>query len=319
MAGGLVSDVGAGAGIAYNYVKNDIAADIKGSTITADVVNGEAATDSLIVSVGAGVAVGGKTFNGAGSGSWNDLKNDTRVTIADNTINGNKISAQANNDSSIFNIAGEVAGGKGMAMGLSLAYNSLNNTTGAYLTGNDIDMQNLTSLLEGDNSVKLATRNTSKTLAVAGGVDVNITQSNAGAVGTVAINRGVSNTESVIDGKKDGTNTTLDDLQSLSVTAEELTKKTTVAGGISVGGKKVGIGGAVAYSAIGSSGNKERLRAEINHADVTTTKNGTITVAATDGRINDKKELERSRITTVGAGIGVGWGKNYFNFQKKEI
>ena len=315
MAGGLVSDVGAGAGIAYNYVKNDIAADIKGSTIAADVVNGEAATDSLIVSVGAGVAVGGKTFNGAGSGSWNDLKNDTRVTIADNTINGNKISAQANNDSSIFNIAGEVAGGKGMAMGLSLAYNSLNNTTGAYLTGNDIDMQNLTSLLEGDNSVKLATRNTSKTLAVAGGVDVNITQSNAGAVGTVAINRGVSNTESVIDGKKDGTNTTLDDLQSLSVTAEELTKKTTVAGGISVGGKKVGIGGAVAYSAIGSSGNKERLRAEINHADITTTGNGTITVAATDSRINDKKELEKSRITTIGAGIGVGWGKNYFNFQ----
>ena len=32
------------------------------------------------------------------------------------------------------------AGGKGMAMGLSLAYNSLNNTTGAYLTGNDIEL-----------------------------------------------------------------------------------------------------------------------------------------------------------------------------------
>ena len=323
MAGGLVSDVGAGAGIAYNYVKNDIAADIKDSTITADVVNGEAATDSLIVSVGAGVAIGGKTFNGAGSGSWNDLKNDTKVTIADNTINGNKISAQANNDSSIFNIAGEVAGGKGMAMGLSLAYNSLNNTTGAYLTGNDIDMKNLASLLEGDNSVKLASRNTGKTLAVAGGVDLSFSQEFTGAVGTVAINRGVSNTESVIDGKKadDGTvtkNTTLDYLQSLSVTAEELTKKTTVAGGISVGGKKVGIGGAVAYSAIGSSGTKERLRAEINHADITTTENGTITVSTTDSKMvekDGKSELEQSRIITVGAGIGVGWGKNYFNFQ----
>ncbi|MBP5199893.1 MAG: leukotoxin LktA family filamentous adhesin, partial [Schwartzia sp.] len=189
MAGGLSSDVGAGAGIAYNYVKNDIAADIKDSTITADSINGEASSDSLIVSVGAGVAVGGKTFNGAGSGSWNDLKNDTKVTFADNTINGNKISAQADNASSIINIAGEVAGGKGMAMGLSLAYNSLNNTTGAYLTGNDIDMKNLTGLLEDSNSVKLASSNTGKALAVAGGVDVSIDQSNVGAVGTVAINR----------------------------------------------------------------------------------------------------------------------------------
>ncbi|WP_295358558.1 hypothetical protein [uncultured Succiniclasticum sp.] len=308
MGGGWNGNAGAGAGISYNYVKNDIATDIKDSTIAADTVNGEAVSDSLIVSVGAGVAVGGKSFNGAGSGSWNDLKNDTKVTFENNTIAGKNISEQAQTTGSIINIAGEVAGGKGMAMGLSLAYNSLNNTTGTYLTGNTIVLSDVAS-------VNLATTNLSKALAVAGGVDVNISQSFAGAVGTVAINRGVSNTESVIDGKKDGTNTTLDDLQSLSVTAEELTKKTTVAGGISVGGKKVGIGGAVAYSAIGSSGNKERLRAEINHADVTTTKNGTITVAAKDGRINDKKELERSRITTVGAGIGVGWGKNYFNFQ----
>ena len=313
MAGGLASDVGAGAGIAYNYVKNDIAADIKGSTITADAVNGEASSDSLIVSVGAGVAVGGKTFNGAGSGSWNDLKNDTKVTFANNTIQTNKISEEADNSSSIINIAGEVAGGKGMAMGLSLAYNSLNNTTGTYLTGNDIDMEDL--LKGGENSVKLSTVNTGKALAVAGGVDVNFSQSFAGAVGTVAINRGVNNTESVIDGKTDGTKTTLDDLKTLSVTAEELTKKTTVAGGVSVGGKKVGIGGAVAYSAIGSSGNKEKLRAEVNNADITTTADGKITVSAADSRTNDKKELEKSRITSVAAGVGVEWGKNWFNLQ----
>ena len=318
MAGGLVSDVGVGAGIAYNYVKNDIAADIKGSTITADAVNGEASSDSLIVSVGAGVAVGGKAFNGAGSGSWNDLKNDTKVTFANNTIQTNKISEEADNSSSIINIAGEVAGGKGMAMGLSLAYNSLNNTTGTYLTGNDIDMEDL--LKGGENSVKLSTVNTGKALAVAGGVDVNFSQSFAGAVGTVAINRGVNNTESVIDGKTDGTKTTLDDLKTLSVTAEELTKKTTVAGGVSVGGKKVGIGGAVAYSAIGSSGNKEKLRAEVNNADITTTADGKITVSTTDSKTtknNTTNEVttDKSRITTVGAGIGVGWGKNWFNLQ----
>ena len=64
MGGGWNSNTGAGAGISYNYVKNDIAADIKGSNITADTINGEAATDSLIVSVGAGIAVGGKTLPG---------------------------------------------------------------------------------------------------------------------------------------------------------------------------------------------------------------------------------------------------------------
>ena len=311
MAGGLSSDVAAGAGIAYNYVKNDIAADIKDSTITANNVNGEAATDAKIISVGAGVAIGGKAFNGAGSGSWNDLKNDTKVTFANNTITGKNISQQVQNTSSIINIAGEVAGGKGMAMGLSLAYNSLNNTTGTYLTGNTVILDANGT----DNSVKLATTNQSKALAVAGGVDVNTSQSFAGAVGTVAINRGVNNTESVIDGKTANGNTKLENLKELSVTAEELSKKTTVAGAVSIGGTKVGVGGAVAYTSVGSSSNKERLRAEINHADITTTNDGKIEVSAKDSKKNDQNELEKSRVITVGAGFGVGWGKNFFNLQ----
>ena len=310
MGGGWNENVGAGAGIAYNYVKNDIAADIKGSTITVETVNGEAASDATIVSVGAGVAIGGKTFNGAGSGSWNDLKNDTKVTFANNTITGKNISEKAQNEASIVNIAGEVAAGKGMAMGLSLAYNSLNNTTGTYLIGNTVTLDaNGTN-----NSVELSTANKSKALAVAGGVNVNISQSFAGAVGTVAINRGVNNTESVIDGKATGEKTELKNVKELSVTAEELSKMTTVAGSVSVGGKKVGIGGAVAYTSVGSENNKARLRAEINHADITTMNDGTIAVSAKDSKQNNN-ELEKSRVITVGAGFGVDWGKNFFNLQ----
>ena len=299
MGGGWNGEAGAGAGIAYNYVKNDIAADIKDSNITAGTVNGEAATDSLIVSVGAGVAVGGKAFNGAGSGSWNDLKNDTRVTFENNDITGKNISEQAHNTSSIINIAGEVAGGKGMALGLSLAYNSLNNTTGTYLKGNTVTLQDENKA----TAIRLATMNQSKALAVAGGVDVNISQELLGAVGTVAINRGVNNTESVIDGKTTGntvTNTTLNNVKDLSVKATDVTKKTTVAGGVSVGGKKVGVGGAVAYTSIGSSSKKEKLLAEINHADITTIGAGTIEVSAAD---------------SLKAGVGVEWGKNWFNLQ----
>ena len=312
LAGGLNGSTGVGVGVAYNYVKNDIAADIKGSNITADTVNGEAVSESMIVSVGVGVAVGGKTFNGAGSGSWNDLKNDTRVTFEGNTITGKNISEQAQNTSSIFNIAGEVAGGKGMAMGLSLAYNSLNNTTGTYLTGNDVTLQG------SDNSVRLTTTNKSKALAVAAGVDVAAT-SNAllGASGTVAINRGVNSTESVIDGKVTGntaTNTKLNNVKELSVTATDLTKKTTVAGSVSAGGTKVGIGGAVAYTSVGSEENKEKLRAEINHADVTTTADGTILVSTADS-MTEGTTTEKSRITTVGGGIGVSWGSNILNLQ----
>ena len=315
MGGGWNSNTGAGAGISYNYVKNDIATDIKGSNITADTINGEAATDSLIVSVGAGIAVGGKTFNGAGSGSWNDLKNDTRVTFENNDIKGKNISEQAHNTSSIINIAGEVAGGKGMALGLSLAYNSLNNTTGTYLTGNTVTLQDENNA----TAIRLATTNQSKALAVAGGVDVNIEQALLGAVGTVAINRGVNNTESVIDGKTTGENTTLNNVKDLSVKATDVTKKTTVAGSVSVGGKKVGVGGAVAYTSIGSSSKKEKLRAEINHAVITTTTDGTIEVSAADSLTktvnNNQTELVKSRITSVAAGVGVEWGKNWFNLQ----
>ena len=321
MAGALSSEGEGGAGIAYNYVKNDIAADIKGSAITAGTVNGEAATDSLIVSVGAGIAVGGKSFNGAGSGSWNDLKNDTRVTFADNTITGTTISEQAQNTSSIINIAGEVAGGKGMAIGLTLAYNSLNNTTGTYLTGNTITLQGDE---ENGAAINLATMNHGKALAVSGGVDVEATKESTwvGANGNVAINRGVNNNESVIDGKKNGTavdSTTITGAKVISVKTTDVAKKTTVAGGISVGGKKVGVGGAVAYTSIGSNSNKEKLRAEINHANITTAGDGAITVSAVDSRTiqkeNNESELEKSRITTVGAGFAVGWGKNYFNLQ----
>ena len=202
-----------------------------------------------------------------------------------------------------------------MAMGLSLAYNSLNNTTGSYLTGNTVSMPNIVGD-DKDSSVNVTSLNKSNALAVAGGVDVSIDQSFAGAVGTVAINRGVSNTESVIDGKTNGENTTLDNLNSLVVAAEDVTKKTTVAGGISVGGSKVGIGGSVAYTSVGSSKNKEKLRAEINNADVTTTQTGVISVSATDSKKKENSdELEKSRITTVGAGFGVGWGKNWFGLQ----
>lgn len=309
MAGGWNGNAGAGAGIAYNYVKNDLAADIKGSTITADTVAGEAASDSKIISVGAGVAIGGKSFNGAGSGSWNDLKNDTKVTFENNTITGKNISEQAQSTSSIINIAGEVAGGKGMAMGLSLAYNSLNNTTGTYLKGNVITLAE-----DADNSVKLAAANQGKALAVAGGVDVNISQSTFGAVGTVAINRGVNNTESIVDGKENGEKTKLDKVKELSVTAEELTKKTTVAGSVSVGGKKVGIGGAVAYTSVGTDGTREKLRAEINNADITTTDAGTIEVSTKDSK-TEGTNTDKSRIITVGAGFGVSWGSNLFNLQ----
>lgn len=313
IAGGWNGKAGVGAGISYNYVKNDIAADIKDSVIHAGNLSGEAASDSVIVSVGAGVAIGGKSFNGAGSGSWNDLKNDTKVTFANNTITGKTITEKAANSASIINVAGEVAGGQGSALGLSLAYNSLNNTTGTYLQGNAITLDK-----EVDNAITLEASNTGKALAVAAGVQVSATSSGlVGASGTVAINKGTNSTESVIDGKKEGntfTNTKLDNVKNLSVKASDVTKKTTVAGGVSAGGTKVGIGGSVAYTAIGNSDNKEKLRAEINHADITTSVDGNIQVSAVDSK-TDGSNLEKSRITTVGAGIGVAWGKNLLNLQ----
>ena len=291
-------------------MKNDIAADIKNSFIQADTINGEAAGESLVVSVGTGAAVGGKAFNGAGSGSWNDLKNDTKVTFENNTITGKTISEKAESNASILNIAGEVAGGRGMALGLSLAYNSLDNTTGTYLTGNTVNLSDAASLA-------LASANKGTSLAVAAGVDVEASKSVEGAVGTVAINRGRSNTESVIDGKKVGNtvaNTELNGVQNLSVTATDLTQKTTAAGAVSAGNAKAGVGGAVAYTAIGSADDKEMLRAEVNHADITTTESGKIEVSAADSK-TDGTTTEKSRVTTVGAGVGVSWGKNSLNLQ----
>ena len=169
----------------------------------------------------------------------------------------------------------------------------------------------------GDSSVNVTTLNKSNALAVAGGVDVGIKKDSfVGAVGTVAINRGVNHTESVIDGKTSEGNTGFDKLKSLVVAAEDVTKKTTVSGGISVGGKKVGVGGSVAYTSVGSAKDKERLQAKVDNTNITTTEGGVISVSTKDSKKKENsEELEKSRITTVGVGFGVGWGKNYFNLQ----
>ena len=141
-----------------------------------------------------------------------------------------------------------------MALGLALAYNSLNNTTGTYLTNNKI------TLSGNDNSVKLATNNTGKALAVAGGVEV--------AAIEVA----------VADNKTEGENT-------------EKTRITTVGAGIGVGwGKNIfNLQGAAAISDI-----YKENRASLNNTNINKSQTGnhpTINVTA------DTK----NKINTVGA------------------
>lgn len=298
IAGGWGGSAGAGVGISYNHVDNFITSKVSGATITADTVNGEAASMGNILSVGAGVAIGGKTFNGAGSGSWNDLRQETKAIIENAVLTAGEVSAKAQNDSNVMSIAGEIAAGKGIAAGLTLSYNALNNTTGAYLYGSEV-----TGGAEG-TVVTLDAKNDSQALSIAGGVNVVAGKSAAFAAnGAVGLNRGRDNTESVIDGKS--SNKKLTKVKNLSVTATDTAQKTTVAGGIMVGGAKVAVGGAVAYADLGSSSDKEKVRAEIKNADIETIADSKIMVKASD----------TSKFVTVAGGFGVQFGSNPFHLQ----
>ena len=266
---------GVGAAVNVSDVDNTMKSRISGSTITASAVSGHADTSSKLISVAGGVGASSK-FGGAGSVSWDMLHNDNTVTVENSTIHTETLSESAANTAKIINVAGQVSAGKAGA-GMAMAYNGMSNTTGVYANGLTLDGKTA----DGETGLVLDADNEARIIAIGAGVSAG---SKAAVNGSIAVNRGANNTEAVV-GNTDA-DSTLTNVKTVSVTADDKTQNITVVGSVT-GSGTAAVGGGVAYSDIGGSKSgsenaKQKVRAEINHAAITTADSAQIATKASD-------------------------------------
>ena len=279
----------AGAAINIADIDNDFTASVNNASVTADDVLAEADADTLLVGAAGGVAAGTKNFGGMGSVTWQDIDNDVTAQFVNSQITTNAVTAKADSNTRAINVAGSVAVGKSAAVGATLAYNALDNTIGAYMKGNSI------KALGDDVDVVVDADNSGKVYGIGAGVSAS---TKVAINGSVAVNRGGSNTEAVID-KSDEKESYIEDAGTVKVTADDDTYRLAVVGSVSASGKAA-VGGGVAYndvggSSAGSESSGQNTLAAIKNTDITMADNGEhdVTVKANDA----------SQLMTIAAGV----------------
>ncbi|MGP1366220.1 MAG: leukotoxin LktA family filamentous adhesin, partial [Schwartzia sp. (in: firmicutes)] len=292
-----VSTAGQGVGLAgsaaVSVLDNDKTAQIKKSTITAldpaSAVTSSAESHAVMVNTAAGAAVGGGNFSGAGSVSVQSTANDTRASMEDAQVSAHDVTVKAETSDVDVNVAGQVSFGQNAA-GLAVAFNHIKNNTEAALRGSEVRSNG------GRTAVEAKTSGT--VVAVSAGVSA---ASTAAVNGSVAINQGKTNARAIVD-ESEGVidpatakkkRSKLENVNQVSVKAEDDSTKAAVAGGLQ-GAGAAAVGGAVAWNEIGGVG-RQQTSAALNHADITSFGNqSAITVKAED----------KSTLGTAALGIG---------------
>lgn len=312
----------AAASVTVSDIDNDYNAKIKDSTITTtgkgsgdDLVgtNVNAASHTVLAGFAAGVAGTAGSFGVGGSANWQSLNNDITAAVENSKLITPKTDVMAESGALAVNVAGQIgvtAGSKSkVGAGLAVAYNSLNNTTGAYVKGSEISGV-------GDNSSILTVDAANKGNVYSVGAAVTAGTANA-LNGVVVVNRGRNDVEAVIDkydgknAKTDGGRTKLNNMSKVAVKSSDESNQLAVVGAVSVSAgsnAKFAAGGSVAYNEIGnitgSAGEKKQInKAAINNADITTTDDGTISVNA----------IDKATLTTISVGTSITTGNVAFS------
>lgn len=309
----------AAASVTVSDIDNDYNAKIKDSNITTTgKANGDklvgtnvnAASHTVLAGFAAGVAGTAGSFGVGGSANWQSLNNDITAAVENSTLVTPKTDVKAESGALAVNVAGQIgvtAGEKSkLGAGLAVAYNSLNNTTGAYVKGSEISgAKDANSILTVDAA------NKGNVYSV--GAAVTAGTAEAALNGVVVVNKGKNDVEAVIDkydgknAKTEGGRTKLNNMSKVAVKSSDDSNQLAVIGNVSVAaGKsaKAAIGGSVAINDIGAlAGGKQSNRAAINNADITTAKDGKISVNAVD----------ESTLTTISAGVAITSGNFAFS------
>ena len=312
----------AAASVTVSDIDNDYNAKIKDSNITTtgkgsgDSLVGtkvNAASHTVLAGFAAGVAGTAGSFGVGGSANWQSLNNDITAAVENSKLVTPKTDVKAESGALAVNVAGQIgvtAGSKSkVGAGLAVAYNSLNNTTGAYVKGSEISgVKDANSIL----TVDAANKGNVYSVGAA------VTAGTANALnGVVVVNRGRNDVEAVIDkydgenAKTDGGRTKLNNMSKVAVKSSDDSNQLAVVGAVSVSAgsnAKFAAGGSVAYNEIGnitgSAGEKKQTnKAAINNADITTTEDGKISVNAVD----------ESTLTTISVGTSITTGNVAFS------
>lgn len=306
----------AAASVTVSDIDNDYNAKIKDSNITTtgkgngdDLVgtNVNAASHTVLAGFAAGVAGTAGSFGVGGSANWQSLNNDITATVENSKLVTPKTDVKAESGALAVNVAGQIGVTAGsnskVGAGLAVAYNSLNNSTGAYVKGSEI------SGVKDDASSILTVDAANKGNVYSVGAAVTAGTANA-LNGVVVVNRGRNDVEAVID-KYDGRRTKLNNMSKVAVKSSDDSNQLAVVGAVSVSAgsnAKFAAGGSVAYNEIGnitgSAGEKKQTnKAAINNADITTTEDGKISVNAVD----------ESTLTTISVGTSITTGNVAFS------
>ena len=313
----------AAASVTVSDIDNDYNAKIKDSNITTTGkgsgdklvgTNVNAASHTVLAGFAAGVAGTAGSFGVGGSANWQSLNNDITAAVENSTLVTPKTDVKVESGALAVNVAGQIgvtAGSKSkVGAGLAVAYNSLNNTTGAYVKGSEISGAN-------DDASSILTVDAANKGNVYS-VGAAVTAGTANALnGVVVVNRGRNDVEAVIDkydgenAKTDGGRTKLNNMSKVAVKSSDDSNQLAVVGAVSVSAgsnAKFAAGGSVAYNEIGnitgSAGEKKQTnKAAINNADITTTEDGKISVNAVD----------ESTLTTISVGTSITTGNVAFS------
>ena len=288
VAGGLAATTGKGAGgaaVAITDIENTYTADVKYADITADELDVDAGSNSNIVTVAGGIAAANKG-SGVGSVSWNDVINTANVNIENSHIHTQQTTATAANQAQIVSVGGQISGAGKAAVGATLSYVGLDNTTKVNISTTEFDERTAN---EG-TSVTAEANNTSDSYNIGAGVSAGGT---ASVSGTVVVTQTKGTAGAVMDGAK------INNAKEIIAHASDDTDILSVIGTVNIAGKAA-VGAGVAYTEIGGvSDDKEKaeqhVTAEINNSTINTDDAGsTVEVKAED----------EARVINVAVGVG---------------
>lgn len=288
VAGGLAATTGKGAGgaaVAITDIENTYTAKIDYADITAETVSADAGSNSNIVTVAGGIAAASKG-SGVGSVSWNDVVNTANVDILNSTVKAQSTIAEANNAAQIVSVGGQISGTGKAAVGATLSYVGLDNTTKVNISTTEFDERTAN---EGTN-VTAEANNTSDSYNIGAGVSAGGT---ASVSGTVVVTQTKGTAGAVMDGAK------INNAKEIIAHASDDTDILSVIGTVNIAGKAA-VGAGVAYTEIGGvSDDKEKAEQHVT-AEI---KNSTINTDDAGSTVEVKAEDE-ARVINVAVGVG---------------
>lgn len=279
-----------GAAVAITDIENTYTADVKYADITADELDVDAGSNSNIVTVAGGIGAANKG-SGVGSVSWNDVINTANVNIANSHINAQQTTATAANQAQIVSVGGQISGAGKAAVGATLSYVGLDNTTKVNISTTEFDERTAN---EG-TSVTAKANNTSDSYNIGAGVSAGGT---ASVSGTVVVMQTKGTAGAVMD------DVIIDNAKTVTASAVDDTDILSVIGTVNIAGKAA-VGAGVAYTEIGGdSDDKEKAEQHVT-AEI---KNSTINTI--DTKANEEKAAvnvtakDTARVINVAVGVG---------------